>query len=106
MQIQEYDPDFDIEKIPLDDKATYELISRGDTLGIFQLESDGMRQVLQNLRPEGIDDILSVLALYRPGPMDSIPRFIECRHDHSKIKYDLPELEPILRSTYGCNVYQ
>ena len=106
MQIQEYDPDFDIEKIPLDDKATYELISRGDTLGIFQLESDGMRQVLQNLRPEGIDDILSVLALYRPGPMDSIPRFIECRHDHSKIKYDLPELEPILRSTYGCTVYQ
>ena len=106
MQIQEYEPDFDIEKIPLDDKATYELISRGDTLGIFQLESDGMRQVLQNLRPECIDDILSVLALYRPGPMDSIPRFIECRHDHSKIKYDLPELEPILRSTYGCTVYQ
>lgn len=105
-QIQEYDPDFDIEKIPLDDKATYELISRGDTLGIFQLESDGMRQVLQNLRPESIDDILSVLALYRPGPMDSIPRFIECRHDHTKIKYDLPELEPILRSTYGCTVYQ
>ncbi len=106
MQIQEYDPDFDIEKIPLDDKKTYELISRGDTLGIFQLESDGMRQVLQNLRPESIDDILSVLALYRPGPMDSIPRFIECRHDHAKIKYDIPELEPILRSTYGCTVYQ
>ncbi len=105
-QIQEYDPDFDIEKIPLDDKKTYELISRGDTLGIFQLESDGIRQVLQNLKPESIDDILSVLALYRPGPMDSIPRFIECRHDHSKIKYDLPELEPILRSTYGCTVYQ
>ncbi|MBE6584617.1 MAG: DNA polymerase III subunit alpha [Ruminococcaceae bacterium] len=106
MQIQEYEPDFDIEKIPLDDKTTYDLISRGDTLGIFQLESDGMRQVLQNLRPESIDDILSVLALYRPGPMDSIPRFIECRHDASKIKYDLPELEPILRSTYGCTVYQ
>ncbi len=105
-QIKENNPDFDIEKIPLDDKETYELISKGNTLGVFQLESDGMRQMLQNLRPECIDDIIAAIALYRPGPMDSIPRFIECKHDPSKIKYDIPELEPILKSTYGCTVYQ
>ncbi len=105
-QIKEQYPDFDIEKIPLDDKGAYELISKGNTLGVFQLESDGMRQMLQNLRPECIDDIIAAIALYRPGPMDSIPRFIECKHDPSKIKYDIPELEPILRSTYGCTVYQ
>ena len=106
VQIKETEPDFDIEKIPLDDKKTFELISRGDTAGVFQLESTGMKQVLQNLRPECIDDIISVLSLYRPGPMDSIPRFIECRHDPSKVVYDLPMLEPILKSTYGCTVYQ
>lgn len=105
-QIKEFEPNFDIEKIPFDDKKTFELISRGDTAGVFQLESAGMKQVLQNLRPECIDDIISVISLYRPGPMDSIPRFIECRHDPSKVVYDLPELEPILRSTYGCTVYQ
>ena len=105
-QIKESEPDFDIEKIPFDDKKTYSLISSGDTAGVFQLESDGMRQMLHNLRPENIDDILSAIALYRPGPMDSIPRFIECRHDPSKVVYDLPELEPILSSTYGCTVYQ
>ncbi len=105
-QIKEADPSFDIEKIPLDDKETFELISRGETGGVFQLESSGMKQVLQNLRPENIEDIISVISLYRPGPMDSIPRFIECRHDPSKVVYDLPELEPILRSTHGCTVYQ
>lgn len=105
-QIKENHPDFDIEKIPLDDSKTYELISKGNTLGIFQLESNGIRQVLQNLKPECIDDIIAVLALYRPGPMDSISRFIECKHDSSKIKYDIPELEPILKSTYSCTVYQ
>ena len=106
LQIKEFEPDFDIEKIPFDDKKTFELISRGETAGVFQLESAGMKQVLQNLKPECIDDIISVISLYRPGPMDSIPRFIECRHDPSKVVYDLPELEPILRSTYGCTVYQ
>ena len=105
-EVKERYPDFDIEKIPYDDKKTYELISKGDALGIFQLESDGIRQVLQNLKPESIEDIISVISLYRPGPMDSIPRFIECRHDSSKISYDIPELEPILKNTYGCTVYQ
>ncbi len=105
-QIKENDPDFDIEKISLNDKETYELISKGHTLGLFQLESAGMRQMLQNLRPECIDDIIAAIALYRPGPMDSIPRFIECKHDPSKVTYDIPKLEPILKSTYGCTVYQ
>ena len=105
-QIKEKIPDFDIENLDFNDTKTFELISRGDTAGIFQLESAGMKQVLQNLRPESIDDVISVISLYRPGPMDSIPRFIECRHDATKVTYDLPELEPILRSTYGCTVYQ
>ncbi len=105
-EIKEKLPDFDIEKIPLDDKKTYELISNGDALGIFQLESDGIRQVLQGLKPESIEDVISVISLYRPGPMDSIPKFIECRHDPSKISYAIPQLEPILKNTYGCTVYQ
>ncbi len=105
-EIKEKLPVFDIEKIPLDDKKTYELISRGDALGIFQLESEGIRQVLQGLRPESIEDVISVISLYRPGPMDSIPKFIECRHDPSKISYAIPQLEPILKNTYGCTVYQ
>lgn len=105
-QIREHTPDFDIKNIPLDDKDTYNLISNGNTSAVFQLESIGIRQVLQELCPENIDDILSVLALYRPGPMDSIQAFIERRHDSSKITYDIPELEEILQSTYGCTVYQ
>ena len=105
-QIKEFHPDFDIEKIPLDDKKTYDLISKGHTGGVFQLESGGMRQTLINLRPSGIEDIIAAIALYRPGPMDSIPRFIECRHNPEKVTYDLPELEPILKTTYGCTVYQ
>ncbi len=105
-QIRESEPEFDIEKIPLDDKATYELISSGGTSGIFQLESGGMRQMLTSLKPSSIDDILAAIALYRPGPMDSIPRYIECRNDRSKVKYATPLLEPILKSTYGCIVYQ
>ncbi len=106
LQISEKNNDFDIDKIPLDDKATYELISRGNTSGIFQLESSGMKQTLTNLRPENIDDILAAIALYRPGPMDSIPKYIECRHNPSKVTYKTPLLEPILSSTYGCVVYQ
>ena len=104
--IAESHPEFDLEKIPLDDKATYDLLSAGNTLGVFQLESAGMRQVLSELRPDCFDDIIAVIALYRPGPMDSIPRYIEARHNPQKISYAHPALEPILRSTYGCIVYQ
>ena len=104
--IRESEPNFDIEKLPLDDAGTFALISSGKTSGIFQLESGGMRQMLSNLRPESLDDIIAAIALYRPGPMDSIPTFIECRHNPDKVTYATPALEPILRSTYGCVVYQ
>ena len=105
-QIRESEPSFDIEKLPLDDADTYRLISSGRTSGVFQLESGGMKQMLTGLAPERIDDVIAAIALYRPGPMDSIPRFVECRHDPSKASYAIPQLEPILRSTYGCVVYQ
>ena len=105
-QIRESEADFDIEKIPLDDPATYRLISSGRTGGVFQLESGGMKQMLASLAPERLDDIIAAIALYRPGPMDSIPRFIECRHHPERVTYATPQLEPILRSTYGCVVYQ
>ncbi len=104
--VAESEPNFDITKIPFDDKKTYELVSSGATLGIFQLESGGMRQMLTELRPECLDDIIAAIALYRPGPMDSIPQYIEARHNHERVKYAHPSLEPILRSTYGCIVYQ
>ncbi len=105
-QIRETEPNFDLDKLPLDDPATYRLISSGRTGGVFQLESGGMKQTLINLAPERIDDIIAAIALYRPGPMDSIPKFIECRHHPERVTYATPALEPILRSTYGCVVYQ
>ena len=104
--IQKYDKSFRIDKIPLDDKQTYKYISSGRTEGIFQLESGGMKQTLMKLQPESIDDIIASIALYRPGPMDSIPTYIERKHDKSKISYKTPLVEPILKSTYGCIVYQ
>ncbi len=104
--IKQTDSNFSIEKIPIDDDKTFKFISSGKTEGVFQLESAGMRQVLTKLQPETIDDIIACIALYRPGPMDSIPTYIERRHNKSKIKYKTPLLEPILRTTYGCIVYQ
>ena len=104
--IKETHPDFDIEKIPLDDEDTYKMISKGLTLGLFQLESGGMRQMLTELKPDSFDDIIAAIALYRPGPMDSIPQYIEARHNPDKITYAHPLLKPILSSTYGCTVYQ
>lgn len=98
--------DFDLEKIPFDDEETFSMISRGETLGLFQLESAGMRQTLAELKPDCLDDIIAAIALYRPGPMDSIPQYIEARHHPEKVQYAHPMLEPILRSTYGCTVYQ
>ena len=104
--IRRFKPDFDIEKIPLDDPAVYEMISQGKTGGVFQLESAGMRQTLIRLRPESIEDIIAVISLYRPGPMDSIPKYIECRHNPQKVTYKHPILKDILEVTYGCIVYQ
>ena len=105
-QIREYEPDFDISRAPLDDEKTFELICSGDTGGVFQLEKEGMRRVLVQLKPSCFDDIIAVIALYRPGPMKNIPVFIENRHDVSKIKYLTDKLKPILDVTYGVIVYQ
>ena len=98
--------EIDLDNLPLDDRATYKLISRGETTGIFQLESAGMRRVARNLQPSQFSDITAMLALYRPGPMDLIPQFIENKRNPEKIEYPHPSLEPILKETYGIMVYQ
>ena len=104
--VREKVPDFDIHKVPDDDAATYDMLAQGKTVGIFQIESGGMTNLIMQMKPRSIEDITAAVALYRPGPMDSIPRFIECRNDPSKITYKTPELEEILRPTNGCIVYQ
>ena len=96
----------DIKQIPLDDKETYQLLSRGFTTGIFQLESEGMRNVLLRLRPTHFEDIVAVNALYRPGPMENIPMYIERKHGQADISYPHPDLKPILEKTNGVIVYQ
>ncbi|HEX7055717.1 MAG TPA: DNA polymerase III subunit alpha [Bacilli bacterium] len=96
----------DLSALPDDDAATYELLGKGDTTGIFQLESAGMRRVLKDLRPSSFEDIISVLALYRPGPMEFIPKFIQAKHGEIAVHYPHPTLEPILSDTYGIIVYQ
>ncbi len=98
--------EIDIETVPLDDKATYELFSRGDTVGTFQFESDGMRKWLRELKPSVFEDLIAMNALYRPGPMDYIPDFVSRKHGLKKIEYDLPVMEEVLSSTYGVTVYQ
>jgi len=96
----------DIETIPLKDSATFNLLSQGETTGVFQLESSGMRSVLRELMPNKLEDIIAVVALYRPGPMDQIPLFVQSKHGRKEIKYAHPVLEPILNETYGVIVYQ
>ena len=95
-------------KLPPDVTKSQGLLSKGDLEGIFQLESDGMRQIVKDLRPSGIEDISSILALYRPGPLDAglIPKFIDRKHGREKVQYQHPILEPILKETYGVIVYQ
>ena len=104
--VQTRQPSFRLEDIPEDDQATFEMISRGQTSGVFQMESTGMTGVCVGLKPQNIEDITAIIALYRPGPMDSIPRFIACKQDPGMIRYKHPSLEPILSITYGCIVYQ
>ena len=104
--IRRHTPDFNIEKVDLSDKATYEMLGHGSTMGVFQLESAGITNVVTGLQPQSIEDITAVVALYRPGPMQSIPRYIECRHHPEKVTYKHPLLEPILKVTYGCMIYQ
>lgn len=101
-----YDKEIDISKIALDDKKTFELLRRGDTTGVFQLESAGMKRYLKDLKPNIFEDIVAMNALYRPGPMSEIPRFISGKNNPDSISYPHPSLEPILKSTYGVIVFQ
>jgi DNA polymerase-3 subunit alpha len=105
-QIQKTNPTFRANQIPLDDKAVFDMLSEGDTDGVFQLESSGIRQVLTQLKPQNMEDIIAVISLYRPGPMESIPRYIENKHHPERITYKHPLLQSILEVTYGCIVYQ
>ncbi len=104
--IQKREPDFCAAEVPLDAEPVYRMMSQGNTEGIFQFESGGMKRVLMNLRPDCFEDLIAVISLYRPGPMDSIPRYIHNRHHPEAVRYLHPRLEPILRVTYGCIVYQ
>ena len=104
--VKAHNPEFDLTKIPLDDKATFDLLCEAKTDGVFQLESGGMKQVLSKLMPSCIEDIIACVALYRPGPMDSIESFIARKHGREKVEYKIPALKDILDTTYGCIVYQ
>ena len=104
--IKESEPYFDIDNIEEDDKAVFNMMSMGNSDGVFQFESQGMKNVLIQLKPRSIEDLIAVISLYRPGPMDSIPMYINNRHNPSKIRYEHPLLENILDVTNGCIVYQ
>ncbi|PIV13441.1 DNA polymerase III subunit alpha [Candidatus Jorgensenbacteria bacterium CG03_land_8_20_14_0_80_38_39] len=98
--------EIDISQIPLDDKETFKVLRAGETAGIFQLESSGMRRYLKELKPTELEDIIAMISLYRPGPMELIPSFINRKHGREKVKYLHPKLEPILKNTYGICIYQ
>ena len=99
-------PSFSINNIDIEDKAVFDMMCSAQTEGVFQFESGGMRSVLSQLKPESLEDLIAVISLYRPGPMDSIPAYIENRHNPDKIRYKTPQLKSILDVTYGCMVYQ
>lgn len=98
--------EIDYDRIPMDEPQVFEMISRGDTEGVFQLESSGMTSFMMDLKPSSLEDVIAGISLYRPGPMDQIPKYVAARHDPTSIKYDHPLLEPILNMTYGCMIYQ
>ena len=98
--------EIDLGAIPLDDKLTFDMLSNGDTVGVFQLESSGMRDVLRGLKPDRFEDIIAVVALYRPGPMENIKDYVARKHDPSQITYMHPDLEPVLAETFGIMIYQ
>ena len=99
-------PGFSHESIDYDDPDTYAMLARGETEGIFQLESTGMTQVLVSMRPKNLEDIIALISLYRPGPMDSIPTYLRNRREPDKVSYRTPQLAHILDVTNGCIVYQ
>ncbi len=103
---ESWDKEYHLDDIPLDDKKTYELYQRADTVGTFQFESDGMRKYLRELKPTSMDDLIAMNALYRPGPMQFIPEYIACKHGRKKVLYPHPMLEDVLKPTYGIMVYQ
>ena len=105
-EIRKTNPDFDISKIDFNDKKTFELLCEARTDGVFQIESGGMKQVLLRLQPSSLEDIIACIALYRPGPMDSIDKFIARKHGKEEVEYKIPQLKEILDVTYGCIVYQ
>ncbi len=105
-QVRRMEPDFAVEKVPDNDPETFAMLAEGKTQGVFQLESAGMTGVCVSMKPTSIEDLTAIVALYRPGPMDSIPRFVENKLHPEKVTYKTPLLEPILKVTYGCIVYQ
>lgn len=104
--VQKRVPDFDITKINPDDPTVYEMIGNGHTEGVFQLESSGMKSFMKELKPENMEDIIAGISLYRPGPMDFIPRYVEGKNHRESIHYECQQMEEILEPTYGCIVYQ
>ena len=104
--IKKDNPNFDISKLNLNDQETFDLLSSGETMGIFQLESSGMREVLKQLKPNKFEDIIALVALYRPGPMQNIPTYINRKHGKEKIDYIHPTLKTVLNETYGVIIYQ
>lgn len=104
--VREREPGFSVKDIPEDDPATFEMLGKGETEGVFQFESSGLKSVMIKFQPEKLEDLIAITSLYRPGPMDSIPTYIRNRHDPSQVRYVTPELKDILDVTYGCLVYQ
>ncbi len=105
-QIRRVEPDFSMKTIPDDDPETFAMLGEGKTSGVFQLESSGITGVCVQMKPQSIEDMTAIVALYRPGPMESIPKFIQSKHHPETISYLTPQLQPILNVTYGCIVYQ
>ena len=105
-KLKQHRPDFDLMKIPMNDAKTFECIQKADTMGVFQLESDGMKNLIKKLQPSCFDDIVATIALFRPGPMDNIPLYLENKMHPEKIKTLHPVLDPIVKSTYGILIYQ
>lgn len=104
--IKDQGVDFSFKEEDYEDQETYEMISRGETLGVFQLESPGMIRFMKELKPSTLEDVIAGISLYRPGPMESIPKYIANKNNPSQVKYAHPLLEDILDVTYGCIVYQ
>ncbi len=100
------DEPLDIERLPLDDAKTFEMLCKGNTVGVFQLESSGMRDVLRSMKPDRFEDLIAVVALYRPGPMENIPTYIKRKHGEETVLYPHPKLEPVLKETFGIPIYQ